>query len=118
MAPLSLHIPRKISMEDEMSLCHALISHNLRLFRNLVEKSGKNVNDPSEDGYYLIHRAATVGSIECLEYLIQNGAKLNVYDRYGNLPLDLAVFEGEFDCARYLIQQGASISSIRYGSKD
>jgi ankyrin repeat protein len=84
----------------------------------LIEKSRLDLNEPSEDGYYLIHRAATVGSVQCLEYLIQHGAKVNVFDRHGYLPLELAVFEGEFDCASYLIQQGACINNIRNGSRD
>lgn len=77
-----------------------------------------DLNEPGVDGFYPLHRAASTGSYECLEYLVTKGAQIEVRNKEGSSPLDAAVSEGEFDCARYLIEKGANIGHIRDGFTD
>lgn len=77
-----------------------------------------DINEPSSDGFYPLHRAASAGSFESLQYLVTKGARLDVRDRDGSSPLDAAVCEGEFDCAQFLIEKGANITHIRDGFTD
>jgi ankyrin repeat protein len=42
-------------------------------------------------GEKLVHVAAKEGAVSCLEDLLERGAKVNLVDRRGNLPLHLAI---------------------------
>jgi len=94
-------------------------AHNdVDTLKSVVEGSNVDINEPSLDGFYPLHRAASAGSFESLQYLVTKGAQLDVRDKDGSSPLDAAVCEGEFDCARFLIEKGANITDIRDGFKD
>ena len=57
-------------------------------------------------------------SMDCLRFLIDKGANVEVLDNDGLSPLDVAVSEGEYDCALFLIKAGADIRNIKYGVLD
>ncbi|XP_067135930.1 ankyrin repeat and SOCS box protein 1-like [Centruroides vittatus] len=54
-----------------------------------------------------IRLAATSGSYSCIEYLIENGADVEIVDVKGQTPLFVAVQKNFVDCARLLLENGA-----------
>ena len=114
----ALRRKRSLSLDPQI-LMHWAVSHNdVGTLKDLLECTNVDVNQPGVDGLYPLHRAASAGSFECLQYLVTKGAQLNVKDNQGTSPLDAAVCEGEFDCARFLIEKGADIAAIRDGFVD
>lgn len=109
---------RSFSLDPQILLQWAATHNDVETLKNLLETTKVDVNEPGVDGFYPLHRAASTGSLECLQYLVTKGAQLEVRDKDGSSPLDAAVSEGEFDCARFLIEKGANINHIRDGFTD
>lgn len=109
---------QSLSLDPQILLQWAATHNDVETLRNVLESSSVDVNEPGVDGFYALHRAASTGSFECLQYLVTKGAQLEVRDKDGSSPLDAAVYEGEFDCAQFLIEKGASIHHIRDGFTD
>ena len=109
---------QSLSLDPQILLQWAATHNDVDTLKNVLESTNVDVNEPGVDGFYALHRAASTGSLECLQYLVTKGAQLEVRDNDGSSPLDAAVYEGEFDCARFLIENGASITHIRDGFTD
>ena len=109
---------RSLSLDPEILLHWAATHNDIDTLKTLLESTKIDINEPGVDGFSLLHRAASTGSLECLQYLVTKGAQLEVCDKDGSSPLDAAVSEGEFDCARFLIEKGANIHHIRDGFMD
>lgn len=109
---------RSLSLDPQILLQWAATHNDVDTLKSVVEGTNVDINEPSCDGIYPLHRAASSGSLESLQYLVTKGAQLDVSDKDGSSPLDAAVCEGEFDCARFLIEKGASINHIRDGFTD
>lgn len=109
---------QSLSLDPQILLQWAATHNDVDTLKSVLESTNVDVNEPGVDGFYALHRAASTGSFECLQYLVTKGAQLEVRDNDGSSPLDAAVYEGEFDCARFLIEKGASITHIRDGFTD
>ena len=80
----------------------------------LVVNSGANLNARYEDDKTLIMELCTRGSIFTMKYLIENGADVNLQDRYGNTALHKALENGWYgnvysNMAQILIKNGANV---------
>merc|ERR1711976_121866 len=64
-------------------------------------------DDPVSNGRPMICVAADYGHRHVIEYLIENGAKVNIVDKFGMTPLLSAIFEGHTSCVELLLQKGA-----------
>lgn len=109
---------QSLSLDPQILLQWASTHNDVETLKRVVESTGVDLNEPGVDGFFPLHRAASTGSYECLQYLVTKGAQLDVCDKEGTTPLDVAVNEGEFDCARFLIERGANINHIRDGFVD
>lgn len=109
---------RSLSLDPQILLQWAATHNDIDTLKSLLESTNIDINEPGVDGFSLLHRAASTGSLECLQYLVTKGAQLEVSDKDGSSPLEAAVSEGEFDCARFLIEKGANINHIRDGFMD
>lgn len=58
--------------------------------------------------------AATAGHGDCVTYLIQQGAEVDLVDVKGQTPLYVAVVNGHLDCVRILLEAGANPSGSRH----
>ncbi|CAB3979635.1 Myotrophin [Paramuricea clavata] len=75
--------------------------------RELVEKKGCNVNGELMNGRNPIHFAADYGQREVIDYLVNQGADMNVPDKHGITPLLAAIYEGHLECVKLLLAKGA-----------
>lgn len=50
-----------------------------------------------------LHVAACVGNLKSARLLVQNGANVNVPDKSGKTPLDLALERGSKEVAKFLL---------------
>lgn len=109
---------RSFSLDPQILLQWAATHNDVDTLKSVVEGTNVDINEPSLEGFTPLHRAASAGNLESLQYLVTKGARLDVRDREGSSPLDAAVCEGEFDCAQFLIDKGANINHIRDGFTD
>ena len=64
-------------------------------------------NAANYEGRTPLHLAASVGSIEAVQFVIGLGAEVSGLDNWGNTPLDAALGQGHADVASYLQSCGA-----------
>uniref|UniRef100_A0A4W4EFE0 Ankyrin repeat domain 44 n=1 Tax=Electrophorus electricus TaxID=8005 RepID=A0A4W4EFE0_ELEEL len=74
---------------------------------------GANVSQPNNKGFTPLHFAAasTHGAL-CLEFLVNNGADVNVQSRDGKSPLHMTAVHGRFTRSQTLIQNGGEIDCV------
>ncbi|MSO20870.1 MAG: ankyrin repeat domain-containing protein [Acidobacteria bacterium] len=65
-------------------------SRHLEALKAAVELGG-DVNEANEYGYTPLHGAAYVGANTMIAYLVEKGAKLEVFDNFGQTPLSIAL---------------------------
>lgn len=113
-----LHVRRRSVSFDPITVFKTAILENDVESACGVLASGKVMANTSLDGVLPVILASKEGCGECLELLIENGASIDVCDKRGFTPLELAVQGGHFDCAQILIAYGANDNSIRNGYFD
>ena len=63
------------------------------------------------DGRTALHVACCEGNLECVNFLLNNGAPVHVQDRYGHTPLDDAIRLARNDVIEALVAADAHIRS-------
>jgi len=83
----------------------------------LVEQGGEDINQiGGEWRDTVLGVAARKNHFEVVQYLVEQGAKMDNADRSGWTPLINAAWKGHLDIARYLLEQGADRdTSTNYG---
>ncbi|XP_077158353.1 ankyrin repeat domain-containing protein 37 isoform X2 [Paroedura picta] len=67
------------------------------------QQTGANLNQQDCLGEAPIHKAAKVGSLECLALLVASHATIDLRNKKGQTAEDLALAFGFWECARYLM---------------
>ena len=81
-------------------------------FLKLLEKC-KNLNHQDNDRKVSpLHLLSYYGHRDALEILASNFTNLDVYDKNGRTPLDLACFKGSFSCVECLVLNGANCDLV------
>jgi ankyrin repeat protein len=91
----------KLNFGDYNLMCIPIRNGDVELMR-LLFKYKINPNSPSYDGSLAISSAISVGRINMLKLLLENGAKTDIKDNWGNTPLDYAVLKGSIEIFRIL----------------
>jgi ankyrin repeat protein len=72
-------------------------------------KEGHGINDKDEYGDTALHHCSEYGVIDAVEYLISNGAKIDILDAFGRTPLILGISAREhFRVTQLLLKAGAN----------
>ncbi|KAH7911701.1 prosome, macropain 26S subunit, non-ATPase, 10, isoform CRA_c [Hygrophoropsis aurantiaca] len=82
----------------------------LPLLKELLRENPKLVNDIDVDGRAPLHWAASSGSINIAEHLIDNGAEINQPDSSRWTPLHIAVSAGHTEIVEALVGAGADVN--------
>lgn len=77
----------------------------------LLAQPGNDVNKLTHDSRTYLFWAASRGNLPVMEYLLTNGAKVNMQDSHGYSPLTFAAVGGQADTKVYdlLISKGADV---------
>ncbi|XP_028407116.1 protein phosphatase 1 regulatory subunit 12A-like [Dendronephthya gigantea] len=108
---------RSVSFDPLTVFKTAILENDVETVKSVLVSGKVNANS-CVDGVFAVILAAKEGSAECLEALLDNGADIDICDKRGFTPLELAVQGGYFDCAQVLIAAGANANSIRDGYFD
>ncbi|KAM8939440.1 ankyrin repeat domain-containing protein 37 [Pelodytes ibericus] len=65
-------------------------------------QTGVDINQQDFFGEAPIHKAARSGSLECISLLVAREARLDLCNKDGHTPEDLAISGGFLECAKYL----------------
>ena len=82
---------------------------NLEELQKIFNSNQKDLNsnsyitDPNIDPNYLVHIAAASNSKKCLEYLVSQGANINIRNFNGYSALHFAAYSGSSDIIVYLL---------------
>ena len=72
-------------------------------------KEGHGINDKDEYGSTALHYCSQYGAIDAVEYLISNGAKIDILDAEGRTPLIEGISAAEnFRVTQLLLKAGAN----------
>ncbi|XP_016277440.2 ankyrin repeat domain-containing protein 42 isoform X1 [Monodelphis domestica] len=63
---------------------------DLEMLKKLVENGIININERDDSESTLLHKAAGQGHVECLQWLIEKGADVNITNKAGELAVDAA----------------------------
>ncbi len=87
------------------------------LLREILAASPDSVNSFSPDGWTPLHLAAFFGQRECVELLLNAGAKLNERSSNAmqNMPLHAAAPGRHADIVRILLERGAWVNARQHG---
>jgi ankyrin repeat protein len=91
------------TIQTVIAACNAASSGDLESIQRLVTQ-GLNPNKSDYDRRTPLHLAASGNHLEVVKYLVQNGADINLTDRWGSRPLDDATDKKVID---YLMNHGA-----------
>ena len=96
--------PRSVSFHPDIRLYYAATTNDLDEVMMLVESRMADVNatNPAE-GATALHGAAYEGNVECIHYLLQNGADVSVCDDDGWTSLHAAVCGRKRKCVELLL---------------
>ena len=83
------------------ALCKAAGEGNKSKLEEMLQ-NGVSLNTCDYDGRTAAHLSASNGHLRTLEWLVSNGARVDVMDRFDNYPLDDATREGHKDVEGYL----------------
>ncbi len=91
---------RKASIRNArvVDLCWAAAKGDTKEIQRLVA-SGAAINGADYDGRTALHIAASEGQAVSVQYILQNGGRRDVKDRWGNTPLDDARRSGHLGIA-------------------
>merc|ERR1719181_419386 len=99
----------KMSVEAR-ALINAAECGDLREIKKLIVK-GADINQADYDGRTSAHLASANGHVAVVQYLIQNKASLDAFDRFGRTPLQDALDMGHTKIAQILRIGGATVTN-------
>ena len=79
---------------------------------SLLIQYGADVNATDKSGWSVVHQCAINGDLTMMQFFIYKGAKSNMINNEGQMPLDLAVLKGYTHIVRYLEVQSKSLKCL------
>jgi hypothetical protein len=108
--PIMMNV--KLGERGETQLHHCARNGLTTSVKRLLSIRNINVNVKDDwRGMTPLHYAAYNGHVEIVRLLLQNGADVNVRNKYGTTPLYWAASYGHVDILHLLVQNGADLES-------
>lgn len=93
----------------DRALFHAASDGDLGELKKLV-KRGANINLQDYDGRSILHLCVSAGHLKLVQYLVScKGIIIDVFDRFGNTPIQDAIDRGYVKISNLLRSSGATI---------
>ena len=102
---------------DAMTFVLAAINNEIDIMRSMLSKNKQYVNIRTFDGLSLLNVVVISKAHSSVEFLIDNGANVNVADEETYTPLMLAASLGDVKMAKILISKGANINFVDLGGE-
>mmetsp|Transcript_6775 Transcript_6775/g.11113 ORF Transcript_6775/g.11113 Transcript_6775/m.11113 type:complete len:602 (-) Transcript_6775:547-2352(-) len=94
------------------SLAEASSQGNLPLVISCLEnQGGHNVDSTNRLGQTALHLACAAGALDCVKYLLNNGADANKPTNAGTTPLHFSARQGSASCVDALLSHNANVST-------
>lgn len=97
-----------------MKLTDAVVFNRIESVKAIIFGGGVNVNDVDARGCAVLHRAASIGSVELGKILLDAKANVHIMDQYGTTPLHCASYSGHVDFVKLLITHKANVNAQNY----
>lgn len=87
-------------------LIYAAYDKDFRTVKALLSHGVSTGTTDHSEWRTALHAAASAGDLRTIQFLISSGADVNVLDRAGDSPAELAASRGHQECATFLEQHG------------
>ncbi|TVY44584.1 Ankyrin [Lachnellula occidentalis] len=85
------------------------------LLKELLNADAKYIDEPNRSMKQTpLHIAVTLGCLACTEMLLKFKPKLDLANRYGDTPLEIACRKSNLDIAVTLVEAGASLRDAKF----
>jgi ankyrin repeat protein len=99
---------RDVGFAHRLQMLDALDKNDFRQMKRL-RNAGVDMNFAYRDGETLLMRAAAVGRLEAIRFILDSGANPDQADRYGYTALDLSISNNRYSAFLLLRSRGAKI---------
>jgi ankyrin repeat protein len=90
---------------NTMPLCEAIVRGDLQAVKDWCKKPGSDVNTRDHTGRAPLHLAVTSSTLEIVQYLIDEGARITARVGDGKTPLHIAAMLGKAEIVRALLEK-------------
>lgn len=110
----SISINANMSNQDGVCALHVASLHGYEKIVNLLlKRAGADPNVKTKTNQRTpLHLACQYNNIECVSFLLKNGARVNIKDSGGNTALHFCCTNGHIGPAILLLQSGANVNSV------
>ncbi len=84
---------------------------HLESFKDLL-KTFKNLNFLFDSGESLLHLATAYNQSNIIQFLVENGADVNILNKENNAPINSTILTNNLHCTKILIDHGANLELI------
>ena len=102
---------KKVSFERDELLRMAIIDHDLSEFVHVCQQWKANFNTKLSNGLTPLHLVSIEGCFRMVQFILQQGARVDELDEYGWTSLHYSALHGHVPCAMVLLQAGADINA-------
>ena len=102
---------------DNLTFILATINNETDIMRLMLSTNKQYLNIKNFDGTSLLNIAVIAKAYSSVEFLINNGANVNIADEESFTPLILAASIGDVKMAKILISKGANINYVSLGGE-
>ena len=97
--------------QEDIELILKCSSYNYyKVINRLIEKDISLIEIKDEDGFQMIHYAASSGNLLIIQALLEAEHDVNSESNYGDTPLTEACLNNQLEVAKFLIQKGAKVN--------
>lgn len=90
----------------------AIEDGNLDSLQNSIEILDLDIDERNSEGRTLLHVAVSEESTEIVEWLLDQGAEVNVTNDHGTTPLSSAIYNGSLEIGTTLLDAGFDVTTV------
>ncbi|MBB4633091.1 ankyrin repeat domain-containing protein [Sphingosinicella soli] len=113
-AALSLAAPAAAQFSDRYNFFKAVKDGDVLKVKSFIDQPGSTLLDmrDNDSGEMALHMVTRRRDVPWMNFLIANGASVNVRDKNGNAPVHIAAQLGYIDGIQVLVQRKADVNAL------